>query len=181
MNQKSIRRIEQLLSQRGIVVHTNSRIMGVSPQAVTLENGTTQPADCVIWATGAVAPPVLSRLGLNTDSRGFIAISRTLQSLSDPRIFAVGDSGTIIESPSPKAGVYAVRQCPVLWHNLKALLDGQPLQNFDPQSNFLKILNTGDGKALLEYGWLTVHARWCLSLKTWIDRRFIRTFQTESR
>ena len=64
--------------------------------------------------------------------------------------------------------------------NLRALLNGQPLQNFDPQSNFLKILNTGDGKALLEYGWLTVHARWCLSLKTWIDRRFIRTFQTES-
>ena len=39
------------------------------------------------------------------------------------------------------------------------------------------MLNTGDGKALLEYGWLTLHARWCWLLKTWIDKRFVRKFQ----
>jgi selenide,water dikinase len=180
MTQASVRRIERLLLQRGINVHTNSRITDVGQQAITSEDGMSYPADCVIWATGAAAPLVLSRLGLKTDSRGFIATSRTLQSLSDPRVFAVGDSGTVIESPSPKAGVYAVRQCPILWHNLQALLNKQPLQKFEPQNDFLKILNTGDGKALLEYGWLTVHARWCLVLKTWIDRRFIRMFQTQS-
>jgi hypothetical protein len=47
------------------------------------------------------------------------------------------------------------------------------MRQFNPQDNFLKLFNTGDGKSLMEYGWLTTHARWCWKLKTWIDKRFI--------
>ena len=42
-------------------------------------------------------------------------------------IFAVGDCATLADYPqTPKAGVYAVRQGPVLRDNLEALLEGRP-------------------------------------------------------
>jgi NADH dehydrogenase FAD-containing subunit len=177
MKPNSVRKAERLLSARGIEIIPRQRIAQVTDDCIKASDGQRYPADVVVWATGATAPPILGKLGLQTDERGFIATSSTLQSLSDPRIFAVGDSGTILQSPSPKAGVYAVRQAPILWHNLRAFLDNGRLKPFDPQSDFLKLLNTGDGKALLEYGPFTFHAGWCWHLKTWIDKRFITRFQ----
>ena len=173
----SIRRIRTILQARGIEVVTQSRVTEVDDSSITINGVDRQSADCVIWSTGAAAPPVLSRLGLPVDSRGFLVTKPTLQSTIDPLVFAVGDSGSIPETPFPKAGVYAVRQSPVLWHNIRALLNGGPLLEFKPQSDFLKLLNTGDGRALLLYKSLTVHARWCWTLKTWIDRKFLRHFQ----
>jgi selenide,water dikinase len=180
MRPRSVRRIERLLNRRGIVVHAGHRVTKVEQQQIETDGGSHFQADCVIWATGAAPPPVIEQLGLRTDERGFIATKPTLQSFSDDRIFAVGDSGTVVDHPAPKAGVYAVRQCPILWHNLRAFLRREPLEAFRPQSDFLKLLNTGDGKALMEYGRLTVHARWCWHLKTWIDKHFIQEFQPSS-
>ena len=179
MKPRSVRRIKRLLKSQSIQVVAGQRVGYVREDHLVTDDENQHRADCVIWATGAAAPPVLGRLGLKTDQRGFIATKKSLQSLSDPRIFAVGDSGTVIESPSPKAGVYAVRQCPILWHNLRSLLQGGEMKSFHPQSDFLKLLNTGDGKALLEYGPLTTHARWCWRLKTWIDKRFVSEFQVQ--
>ncbi len=180
MRKRSILRIEQLLASRSISVHRSHRVTRMSESEIVLDDGRRCLTDCVIWATGATAPEVLSKLGLQTDDRGFIATTQTLQSLTDERIFAVGDSGTVMQKPSPKAGVYAVRQCPILWRNLRALVNGGSMHDFKPQSDFLKLLNTGDGKALLEYRWFTAHARWCWLLKTWIDKRFVNEFQLNS-
>lgn len=177
MTDRSVRRIESLLADRKINVCSNRRIVNVGSDSIETKDQKSYPSDCVIWATGAAAPPVLKKLGLSEDDRGFVATANTLQSLTDPRIFVVGDSGTIISSPAPKAGVYAVRQCPILWHNIRAFITKQTLKTYKPQQDFLKLLNTGDGKALLQYNRITAHARWCWHLKTWIDRRFIREFK----
>jgi hypothetical protein len=37
--------------------------------------------------------------------------------------------------------------------------------------------NTADGKALLRWRGVAVHARWAWWLKDRIDRRFVRTYQ----
>jgi pyridine nucleotide-disulfide oxidoreductase family protein len=177
MRARSVQRLNKILENANIAVQRASTVSRVEANQIILEDGRSRPADVVIWATGAAAPPVLHKLGLDSDSRGFIATKPTLQAINDDRIFAVGDSGTVIQSPHPKAGVYAVRQCPILWHNLNALATGGELLDFQPQSEFLKLLNTGDGRALLEYKAFTIHARWCLALKTWIDKRFVSTYQ----
>ena len=52
------------------------------------------------------------------------------------------------------------------------------MKEFIPQQDFLKILNTGQGKALLEYHGWTFHARWCWWLKRWIDKSFVRQYQS---
>ena len=177
MRPRSVRLIENLLAQHSIAIHPLSRVARVSNDFLVTDDDREHAVDCVIWATGAGPSSILRKLALQKDERGFIATSNTLQSLTDKRVFAVGDCGTIIASPCPKAGVYAVRQSPVLWHNLNAFAKGRSLQTFAPQKDFLKLLNTGDGKALLEYKVLTTHGRWCLRLKNWIDRRFVSGFQ----
>ncbi|MCC9602998.1 FAD-dependent oxidoreductase [Stieleria sp. JC731] len=179
LNDRSVSRLESMLDQRGIQVHRSERVVDATSGYVLTETQKRIDADVVIWATGAAAPSVISLLGLETDASGFIATHPTLQTLSDPRIFAVGDSGTILQSPCPKAGVYAVRQAPILWHNLQASVREQPLKRFQPQGQFLKLLNTGDQKALLDYHWFSFHSRWCLKLKNHIDHGFIRQYQSE--
>lgn len=181
MTDRSVRRIEKLLADRAIRVIPEVAITGTDGRSVITEGRETHAADCVIWATGAGAPPVLQNLGLETDERGFLATDPTMQSLTDPRVFAVGDAGTIVRAPAAKAGVHAVRQAPVLWDNLHALIEDRPLRPYQPQSVFLKILNTGDGKGLLERGRWTFYGRWCWHLKTWIDRRFVGQFPRPSR
>jgi len=177
MTDKSILMLRRLLQQHGVDIHTGARVFSVEDHQLTISGGQRFKADCVIWATGAAAPPVLRQLGLPTDERGFVATKTTLQSTERNDVFAVGDSGTIVDNPTPKAGVFAVRQAPVLWQNIQNQLAGEPLVSYHPQRGFMKILNTGDGKALLEYKGLSFHGRWCWSLKAWIDKRFIKHYQ----
>jgi selenide,water dikinase len=179
MAARSVRRLRRILSQRSIEVVNGFRVVDGTDDSIVNAGGSHLKTDCVIWATGAAAPPVLGKLNLPTDDRGFLATDRSLQTTAGYPIFAVGDSGTVIRDPAPKAGVYAVRQTPILWHNLKAVIEGQPLRDYQPQKGFLKLVNTGDGKALLEYGRFTFHRRWCWRLKSWIDTRFISEYQQQ--
>ncbi|TWT67494.1 NADH dehydrogenase [Allorhodopirellula solitaria] len=177
MNRRSIRKLRRELSRQSIGVTTGFRVTEVGENAVADQNGRMLAADVVLWATDAVAPPLLGKLNLPTDKRGFLATEATLRTTAGHPIFAVGDSGTILANPSPKAGVYAVRQAPVLWHNLRALIDGSPMIDFDPQQDFLKILNTGQGRALLQYKILSFHAGWCWKLKVRIDEGFVSKYR----
>ncbi len=61
-------------------------------------------------------------------------------------IFAVGDCAHLTDAPRPKAGVFAVRQAPVLFDNLRAVLSGGALRAYRPQKDYLKLISTG-GKA----------------------------------
>ncbi len=89
------------------------------------------------------------------------------------RFFAVGDAGSIAGSSVPKAGVFAVRQGPVLLDNILRSLSGAPLRRFTPQRGFLKLLNTGDSRAIGEWRRLSFEGAWCWWLKDYIDSRFI--------
>ena len=165
------------LESRRVDLRLNQRVLRVGTHSVSLHDGTQVDADLVIWATGAVSPPLLSKLGLPVDDRGFLRTDHALRTVAGYPIFAVGDSGTIENENLPKAGVYAVRQGPVLWRNLANLLDGRMLEKYEPQRRFLKLLNTGDGKAIAEYGDWAFRGRWALRLKDFIDKRFMDRYQ----
>lgn len=168
------------LESRGGRLVFGRRVVKVSEQIVTLDNGEEISADIVLWATSAVAPPLLASLDLPTDQKGFLLTRPTLQSTGSKSIFAVGDSGTIEQSRTPKAGVYAVRQGPYLWENLARSLRGDTLQEYEPQKGFLKLFNTGDGKAIGEYKGFSFHNRWAWKLKDRIDARFMDMYQDYS-
>jgi selenide,water dikinase len=177
LSSRALRKMEQLLAARGVEVITGTRITRVNGREVECADGRRIPADLVILAMSAAPPPVLKNMALPKDPEGFLLTRDTLQSTGSRNVFVVGDSGTMESAAPSKAGVYAVRQGPVLWRNIGAVLRGEPLSRYRPQHDFLRLLNTGDGKALMDYRGWAVHARWCWWLKDRIDRRFLARFR----
>jgi selenide,water dikinase len=136
------------------------------------------PCDALIWVTGATSHPLFVDSDLPTESRGFVRTRSTLQVEGYDDLFAVGDCATMTDFPqTPKAGVYAVRQGPYLIDNLRAKIAGGPLKSYQPQGDFLTLLNLGDGTALGAKSGFSFEGEWVMRLKDWIDRRFMTKFQ----
>lgn len=177
-----VRRARAAARRRGIEVATRRRVQRVlgehgRARAVELDDGTEIPADLVVWVTGATAHPNFDPGDLPTDERGFLSTRPTLQVEGHDDVFAVGDCATLRATPTPKAGVYAVRQGPVLSENLGLRMIGRRLETYTPQSDFLALLNLGDGTALGSKWSFSFEGRWVMRLKDRIDRKFMRRFQ----
>lgn len=171
-------RAEKVLDDKTIEVQSSSRVAKVHPDGVELTDGAKMDSNLTVWLTGPASQPLFRDSGLTVDERGFLLVNDSLQSVDDSAIFAVGDCSTLASYPeTPKAGVYAVRQAPVLWTSLMAAIEKKPLPRFEPQSGFLSLLNTGDGKALIRYKGFIGCNRWAWLLKDWIDRRFMTRYQ----
>ncbi|RMF36680.1 MAG: selenide, water dikinase SelD [Planctomycetota bacterium] len=144
------RRLERHLERRGIGVLTGRRVVAVTRDRVCSDDGREVPADLTLWATGAVAPPELAEWDFPKDDRGFLRTDATLRVVSGDPVFVVGDTGTIDGVSIPKAGVYAVREGPVLWHNLRSMLDAGQVPasigpgRFDPN----RATQRGDARAV---------------------------------
>ncbi len=134
-------------------------------------------ADIIIWGTGAVAPKLLDALPLEKDERGFLATKPTLQTLTSDAIYAVGDTGTIIGNETDKAGVFAVRQGPILWRNIQNVLEDRHMAPYEPQREYLKLINTADGKSIAQRKGQGFYAKWCWWMKDRIDRKFMEMYQ----
>lgn len=172
------RRAGRILTRRNIAVYTGQRVRHVHTEAVELDNGRSLPARLTVWLSGPAPPAVFDNCGLSLDDRGFLLVTDSLRALDDGRVFAVGDCASLAAYPcTPKAGVYAVRQGPVLWDSLAAKLYGRSAPRYRPQASFLSILNTADGRALLRYKRLVSHSRPAWRLKDWIDRRFVARYR----
>ncbi len=171
------RRIEAELQRQSIRVRPRTRIVRIEGAEIVFEDDEREEVDLVVWAADAVAPPLLECFDLPRDERGFLRTDASLRSLGDARIFAVGDAGTSTERPTPKAGVYSVRQGPVLWDNLLRACEGAPLRRYRPQSGFLKLINLGDSRAVAEYKGFSLQGQWCRRWKDRIDRKFMSMYQ----
>ncbi len=177
LNPLTSTQVSKLLATRKVRLLTGCRVTHVANRHVWLSDGGMVPADIVLWATSAAPPPMLDALDLVKDPRGFLLTEPTLECASSPGIFAVGDTGTIRGFDIPKSGVYAVREGPILWQNLRRALHGEKLQTYRPQKRFLKLLNTGDGAAVGEYGGHFFGGRTMWWLKDRIDRKFMAMYQ----
>lgn len=153
------------------------RVVDVSPEAVTLDDGQELSAGMVVWATGASAWPFGRESGLPVDEDGWILTRPTLEVVGHPGIFAVGDCAVLADGPRvPRAGVYAVRQGPWLARNLRRACQSKPLYGWTPQTHHLALLNTADGRAIATRGPWSAEGAWAGRLKKWIDDRFVRAF-----
>jgi selenide,water dikinase len=136
------------------------------------------PADLVVWATGAAPLPFLAAAPLPRDGAGFVRVRPTLQVERHDELFAAGDCAALAWAPwVRKAGVWAVREGPVLDKNLRALLAGKALRRFRPQRDALSLLNLGDRRALAAKWGLVAVGGWVWRLKDRIDRRWVERFR----
>ncbi|MGL5116214.1 MAG: FAD-dependent oxidoreductase, partial [Beijerinckiaceae bacterium] len=170
------RRVLEKLNAAGIRLITG-RIARIAKDALFTTDGQRIAADAAILSTAARAPSWLAGAGMPLAQDGSLRTYNTLQVMGETTIFATGDCAVIDGDVRPKAGVFAVRQGPVLAANLRAAARGKSLRPYRAQRAFLTILETADGAAIAGRGrFFSAGGRLVLGWKEWIDHRFMRMF-----
>jgi NADH dehydrogenase FAD-containing subunit len=115
--------------------------------------------------------------GLPTGSDGGLLVNSHLHSVAYTDVFGGGDCINLAGHDLAKVGVYAVRQNPILFHNLMASANGKALATFDPGGTYLLIFNMGDNKGIFWRDKIVWGGKLAFKLKDRIDRKFMRKFQ----
>lgn len=168
--------LQQELAAHRIDCRLQTRAVEIARDHVVLSDGTRLRADVVIGATGARPQGWLDQAGLALVD-GFVAVDDQLRSLSDANVYAVGDCAHMGFAPRPKAGVYAVRQAPILYHNLRADLTEKTRKRYRPQKDYLKLISMGRKAAIADKAGMRSSGAWLWWLKNRIDRKFMHQFQ----
>ncbi|MBS4083756.1 MAG: FAD-dependent oxidoreductase [Rhizobiales bacterium] len=170
-------RVIKNFSDRGIRLSATGKIVEIDGRVAKLRDNHEISFDFLVNATGLIADTIGKDLGIPLDSSGGILVDDTLRSPEYQNIFAVGDCATFASNPLPKIGVYAIRQSPILFHNIQAMISGVSLRQFVPQKLYLSIITLGDGNGLATRGSWWYFGRAAFLLKDWIDRRFLSSIQ----
>ncbi|WP_336085769.1 NAD(P)/FAD-dependent oxidoreductase [Nocardia sp. SSK8] len=67
----------------------------VEPGRVHLSSGATLATDLVLWSVISAVPDLVARSGLAVDATGRAVVDESLRSVSDPRVFVVGDCAAV--------------------------------------------------------------------------------------
>ena len=164
------------LISRGVEIVEEARTRRVGTEWIHLQDGRRLPYDFCLIAVGVRPPDLFAKSGLRAGEDGALAVNPFLQSIQYPEIFGGGDCIQFLPRSLGKVGVYAVRQNPVLYHNLLAALEEETLAPFRPGRDYFLILNLGDGRGLFWWRSWAWDGKSAFFLKDRIDRRFMRKF-----
>ena len=169
------RRVERALERRRIRVIPDTKVQEVRADSIRVGVDQYLPSSGAVWVTGPAAHPLATDSKLPTDSKGFVRIEPTLRVEGRPNLFAVGDCASL--PGMKKAGVYAVRSGPLLDDNLRAVTSSRALERYEPQDDFLSLLNLGDGTAIASKWGVALEGRPMMWLKDRIDRSFMEKYR----
>lgn len=164
------------LKRAQVAVIENARPAAVTDDGLELADARLIRASFVLGAAGSRPQDWLRATGLDL-TEGFITVDPFLRSVSAPEVFAVGDCAHMAHAPRPKAGVFAVRQAPILFRNLRAALGAGEMRAYHPQRDYLKLVSLGDRTALADKWSLPLEGAWLWRLKDRIDEKFMSQFR----
>jgi len=165
------------LAKRGIHIIEDAYVDKIHAGKITLKNGDEFTADIIFSAVGVRPSSIFTLSGLPTGPDGGLRVNRQLQCTSYPNIFGGGDCIYFQKQPLDKVGVYAVRENPILFHNLMASLEGRSLKTFKPGSKYLLIYNLGDETGIFCKWSIIFGGRLAFRIKDYIDRKFMTTYK----
>ncbi|MGI4858091.1 MAG: NAD(P)/FAD-dependent oxidoreductase [Janthinobacterium lividum] len=96
-------RATRLLTECRVRILNHRKVVGAAAGAVTLDDGTTLPADMVVWASGVKAPAFLGTLGLPGTKTDQLRVTATLQSPDDDAVYALGDCASLTPAGAERA------------------------------------------------------------------------------
>jgi NADH:ubiquinone reductase (H+-translocating) len=94
MNPRARAYLWAALTRLGVRFHLGE-MTKVLADSVELADGTSLPADAVLWTSGVRVSPLAAAAGLQVDERGRIVTDATLRSVSHPEVYAVGDAAAV--------------------------------------------------------------------------------------
>ncbi|MFC7322077.1 FAD-dependent oxidoreductase [Halobacillus campisalis] len=175
---KTSKKLKSILEETGVQIWENEKVKDMYDECIVTEMNNRIRHTGVLWLGGPLADPIFTLSNIDVDTRGFAYVKATLQFEKYSFIFGAGDCVTLRTYPHlDKSGVYAVRQGPVLFENLKAYLDDEPLKKFEPQKKAMYILSAGKKKGLLMYGGFSHYSGKAWNLKNKIDTNFMKKYK----
>lgn len=171
------RACKEFLEKKSVEFLENNPVVDLVGGELMAESGVRQRADMIFLAMGVIPSTVFADSGMQTGLDGGLAVNQYLHSVEYPEILGGGDCISFQPKKIDKVGVYAVRQNPVLYHNVLAMLEGGKLRTFDPGDSYLLIFNLGSGYGVMQKGRFFWKGKAAFALKDFIDRRFMRKFQ----
>ena len=165
------------LTDRGIAVTEGNRVKEMTRDEIRLTDGSSHSFDVAFMALGVQPSRIFHDSGIPKGPDGGLLVNSFLQSVAHLEMFGGGDCVSFAEQPLAKVGVYAVRQNPILLHNLLAALEGKEMKAFMPQKDYMLIFNMGNGRGILWKKNFLWEGRLAFLLKDYIDRKFMRKFQ----
>ena len=126
--------VEDALEETRVEVHTNTRVVKVTADSITLDHNQRQTelaTSGVVWVAGVRPSPLLESLNIEHDRRGLIPVEPTLQLRGRPEVFALGDIAFYPEVAPVLAGTaqLAFQQSHLCAQNVRAFIEGRELKS----------------------------------------------------
>lgn len=171
-NEKSRTKVKKILKKKNIKLIEGEQVRKIEEHVIETENAKFE-FDYVFLTSGFKGVDV-KYIDFDVDDRNYVTVDERL--MVDQNIFAMGDSANIYKYPNlPKAGVFAIREAPILLENLmSALRNSGDKKSYEPQLKYLQILNCGGKKAIMNYGKFSFYGRLSWWLKDKIDRKYMK-------
>ncbi|HKG45709.1 MAG TPA: NAD(P)/FAD-dependent oxidoreductase [Pyrinomonadaceae bacterium] len=124
--------VEDALRQSRVEVHTNTRVVKVTPDELTFEhegNHESIKTAGVVWTGGVRMNPVIEQLDAEKNKRGLLMVKPTLQLSQHVNVFALGDIAFYPDASPTLAGTaqLAFQQASLAGRNIKAYLEGNEM------------------------------------------------------
>ncbi|MFT8395270.1 NAD(P)/FAD-dependent oxidoreductase [Propionibacterium sp.] len=121
----------QQLQRRGVDVRTTTAIAEVRDDSVLLKDGSTLPADMVIWAAGVGAHKGVLDWGFELGRGGRILTGADLRVHGQDRVFGIGDGSIIDSDPLPQLAQPAMQEGDFVARQILSLEAGGPIEEFE--------------------------------------------------
>jgi NADH dehydrogenase len=175
------RLIERALSKKGVNILTSAVVSEISDDAIFFADGSSLDCDMAIWTAGMKPPEFIENLKLQKKN-GWMLVDPYLLASDD--IFAIGDCAfvEIDGGLATKTALEAERQAKHVAKNLIRLAEGRALERYSVRASTdsqVALISLGRDCAVGVYGKMCIGAptRLIYSLKSWIDKSFIRRFK----
>lgn len=145
---------KRALERLGVEVLLGTPVSACTEDGVTIGDEFT-PARTMIWAAGVQASPAAKWLGSEADRAGRAEVGPHLNIASDPNIFVIGDTASVMQEngkPVPGVAPAAKQQGAYVAEVIKARLAGkaeQPVFRYRHQGNLATI---GKSAAVADFG-----------------------------
>lgn len=143
------------LDELGVETRLGRTVLGVEPDAVHLDDGSTIAANTVVWTAGMIASPLTSFVPSPRDQLGRLHVDPYLRVENVEGVYAAGDTAAAPATegrPVMQSCQHALPQGKFAGHNVAADLLGMPLVPFEPVP-YVTCLDLGPAGAVVTSGW----------------------------
>jgi NADH dehydrogenase len=119
------------LQRWGVELRLENTITRIDSEAAQLNAEETIPTRTVIWAAGVAPNPLLAKLDVNRDARGYVVCGPDLRVAGQDHIWGVGDCAVNPDAqghPYPPTAQHAIREGEQAAENIVRVLRQQPPQ-----------------------------------------------------